>query len=130
MKKEKFARSATFVQRVVTINAEDATASNRRITKQNPSLFRRNKALEKAERTTIGVTYTAQQQALSPLLSLKFAVFKTQTCAILRSAESETGGWIPERTTKVQLDVMSGERKAASSLMGKKGKQIPEAAEL
>lgn len=44
---EKFERCATFVQRVVTIIAEDATASDRRIRKPNTSLPRRNKALEK-----------------------------------------------------------------------------------
>lgn len=57
-KKKKFARGATFVQTVVTINAEDATASNRRIRKQTTSLFRTNKALERADETTIGTTAT------------------------------------------------------------------------
>lgn len=50
-KKEKFVRGATFVQRVVTINAEDASASDRRIRNQNASRFRTNKALESADKT-------------------------------------------------------------------------------
>lgn len=114
-------RGAAFVQRVVTINAGDATASSGRTTKQNASLSRTNEALESADETTSGARatkyniYSSQagsEPAAEPVIiplppAQTLQSSRRKLCATFRSTERKTGWQIPDLTTNVELAVMS-----------------------